>query len=300
MHRAWLSVFLCLVAEDIVLAQAKIANPGFEQGEVGSIPANWIVPSVVTDAGFTSKTVDQECHSGARCAMLTGVSNPPANAFGNLIQALPAGGYLHRRIRLRAAIRVTQSSSGGSPTRAQMWLRLDRADHTVAFLENMNGRPVTSPLWKTYDIETDVPGDVSQLVFGVMLFGAGSAWVDDVSLDVLSEIHKDKIEPPRPLTSQGLINLTAFSRLYGYVRFFHPSDQAGRAKVRPVGLDVLQAGRPARGAVRGRPAGRHRRERRPQRMLALGVDQDVEAAALVIERVGRHEVPVSLDLLPAT
>jgi hypothetical protein len=32
--------------------------------------------------------------------------------------------------------------------------------------------------------------------------------------------------PPRPLTDQGLTNLTALTRLIGYVRFFHPSDQA--------------------------------------------------------------------------
>ncbi len=32
--------------------------------------------------------------------------------------------------------------------------------------------------------------------------------------------------PARPLTDQGLTNLTALTRLIGYVRFFHPSDQA--------------------------------------------------------------------------
>jgi hypothetical protein len=32
--------------------------------------------------------------------------------------------------------------------------------------------------------------------------------------------------PPRPLTQQGLTNLTALTCLIGYVRFFHPSDQA--------------------------------------------------------------------------
>src|SRR6185436_19862399 len=31
--------------------------------------------------------------------------------------------------------------------------------------------------------------------------------------------------PPRPLTEQGITNLTALTRLIGYVRFFHPSDQ---------------------------------------------------------------------------
>jgi hypothetical protein len=94
------------------------------------------------------------------------------------------------------------------------------------FLENMGNRHVTSSEWKTYDIETNVPEDVAQLVFGVILFGGGTACVDDVSVDILDEIHRDKTEGPRPLTPQGLTNQKAFAKLYGYVRFFRPSDQA--------------------------------------------------------------------------
>jgi C-terminal processing protease CtpA/Prc len=37
------------------------------------------------------------------------------------------------------------------------------------------------------------------------------------------------LESARPLTEQGLRNLTAFTRLLGYVRHFHPSDQAAAA-----------------------------------------------------------------------
>jgi C-terminal processing protease CtpA/Prc len=43
------------------------------------------------------------------------------------------------------------------------------------------------------------------------------------------EARREKPEAPRPLTPQGLSNLTAFAKLYGYVRFFHPSDQAAAA-----------------------------------------------------------------------
>ena len=219
----------------ILAAQVKVANPGFEQGQPGNVPDGWFVPSVVAQAGFAAKLVDQGCRSGDRCAMLTGVADPPANMFGNLMQNLPAGGYNLRRIRLRAAIRVE-----GRQTRAQMWLRLDRADNTMTFLENMSNRPVTSSEWKAYDIETDVPGDVSRLAFGVMLFGPGTAWIDDVSLDILNEIHKDKTEAPRPLTAQGLTNLTAFARLYGYVRHFHPSDQAAAADWETVAVEGVR------------------------------------------------------------
>ena len=213
-------ILLAVLLAGVASAQAKVANPAFEQGEMGGVPTGWFQPQLAGQAGFGVKLVDQGCRTG-RCAMLTGTANPPANVFGNLMQSLAANGYTLRRIRLRAAIRVE-----GEQTRAQMWLRLDRADNSMAFLENMATRPVTSREWKTYDIETSVPDDVSRMALGFMLFGPGTAWVDDVSLDILDEIHKDKIEPARPLTAQGLTNLTAFARLYGYVRHFHPSDQA--------------------------------------------------------------------------
>jgi len=219
MRRILLSLFLA----GISFAQVKVVNPGFEAGELGGAPTGWYVPPSLVDAGFAVKVVDQGCHGGARCAMMTGVANPPANMFGNLMQTLPSGGYTLRHIRLRAAIRVE-----GEQTRAQMWLRLDRADNSMAFLDNMGSRPLTSSEWNTYDIETTVAEDVSRIVFGVIIFGGGTVWVDDVSLDILNEVRKDSIEAARPLTARGLANLTAFAKLYGYVRHFHPSDQAAR------------------------------------------------------------------------
>jgi len=214
-------ILLSLLLAGVSFAQVEVANPGFEAGELGGVPTGWFVPPMVAQAGFAVKLVDQGCHGGTRCAMMTGVANHPDNIFGNLTQTLPAGGYTLRHIRLRAAIRVQ-----GGQTRAQMWLRLDRADNSMAFLENMSSRPVTASEWNDYDIETNVAGDVSRIVFGVMLFGGGTAWVDDVSLDILGEVRKDAIEAARPLTTRGLANLTAFAKLYGYVRHFHPSDQA--------------------------------------------------------------------------
>ena len=47
-------------------------------------------------------------------------------------------------------------------------------------------------------------------------------------------------EPPRPLSVRGLDNLTAFTRLLGYVRFFHPSDQAAAADWEKLALDGVQ------------------------------------------------------------
>jgi C-terminal processing protease CtpA/Prc len=226
---------LLLLLAGVASAQVPLANAGFEQGELGGQPAGWFMPPVAAQAGFAIKLVDQGCRTG-HCAMLTGVQNTPPDVFGNIIQSIPAAGYNLHRIRLRAAIRVE-----GPSTRAQMWLRLDRADNSMAFLENMGSRPVFSSSWRTYDIETDVPEDAARIVVGVMLFGPGSAWVDDVSLDITGDIRKDRIDPPRALTPQGLTNLTAFTRLYGYVRFFHPSDEAARTDWETFAVEGIRA-----------------------------------------------------------
>jgi hypothetical protein len=47
-------------------------------------------------------------------------------------------------------------------------------------------------------------------------------------------------EPARRLSPQGLDNLTAFARLLGYVRFFHPSDQAAAADWGQVAIAGVQ------------------------------------------------------------
>lgn len=48
-------------------------------------------------------------------------------------------------------------------------------------------------------------------------------------------------EPPRPLSVRGVENLVAFTRLLGYVRFFHPSDQAATAHWGEVAIAGAQA-----------------------------------------------------------
>jgi C-terminal processing protease CtpA/Prc len=193
------------------------------------------VPQGLTQAGAAAKLVDSGCKTG-RCVQITGPERPQEGMFGNLMQSVRADGYRLRRIKLRAAIRVQ-----GPQTRAQMWLRLDRADRSMAFLENSTRNPVTSAEWTTAEIEADVPEEASYIALGFMLFGPGSAWVDDVSLDITGEIQKDKSELARPMSAQELANVTAFARLYGYVRFFHPSDQAAAADWETLAVQGVRA-----------------------------------------------------------
>jgi C-terminal processing protease CtpA/Prc len=65
----------------------------------------------------------------------------------------------------------------------------------------------------------------------VMLIGGeGTVYIDNVSFEVTGEVKPAPIaERSRPLTGRGLENLVAFARLYGYIRHFHPSDEAAAA-----------------------------------------------------------------------
>lgn len=75
----------------------------------------------------------------------------------------------------------------------------------------------------------------------------------------------------------------------------HLLDQALRSHIRPMLLDVVQAGASSLRAVHDRPAGRHVGEGGPQRMLALIIDQGVESPVLVVEGL----VDMARTLLPS-
>ena len=69
----------------------------------------------------------------------------------------------------------------------------------VAF-DNMQSRAIkgTQP-WKQCDIVLDVPEDATGISFGVLLWGSGEVWMNDVSFEV---VGKD-VPLTSPATPQG-------------------------------------------------------------------------------------------------
>jgi len=110
----------------------------------------------------------------------------------------------------------------------------------------MQDRPIRSPEWAQYTIEGDVASDATRIVLGMMMTGSGSAEIDSVRLTDIgpakdptstASVETRRAGPPRAaamegdvapsqVSPQGLGNLAAFARLYGLVRWFHPSDAA--------------------------------------------------------------------------
>jgi C-terminal processing protease CtpA/Prc len=122
-----------------------------------------------------------------------------------------------------------------------MWMRVDRPGGVMGFFDNMNDRPILSAQWNYYEIVGDVEEDAHGLSFGVMSFGKGSVWVDDVSIEILGETQKLPAEAARPVDDRALQNLVAFSRLFGYVRHFYPGSEAARTDWESFAIDGVRA-----------------------------------------------------------
>jgi C-terminal processing protease CtpA/Prc len=214
----------------------SVLNPDFEQGSVGQVPEGWNSPT--SGGGYEAELLEENPKTGKRVARVR--SNPATQdktaPFGNLMQSIDATAFRGRRVRFRAAVR---NEGAGPAGRAQLWMRVDRSGSQAGFFDNMSDRPITSGEWRYYEIVGDIDDDAVSVNIGMMLMGTGRAWLDDVSLTDLGK--SAAMEPARPLGKRGLENLTAFTRLLGYVRHFHPSDEAAAADWNLFALEGVRA-----------------------------------------------------------
>ncbi|HEV3076561.1 MAG TPA: hypothetical protein VHB47_19215, partial [Thermoanaerobaculia bacterium] len=195
---------------------AAPVNLDFEQGKLGQMPAGWMMTAASERAGFGADLTDEQPYQGKTCAVVRGISFGKMPGTATLMQSFDAAAYRGQRVRFRAAVRTDDS-------RAQLWLAVERPDQRPSFFDNMADRPIASNRWQVYDIVGEVAIDASRIGIGLTVNGDGRAWIDAGAFEVLGPATD---APPRPLSARGLTNLIALARLLGYVRYFHPADQA--------------------------------------------------------------------------
>jgi hypothetical protein len=133
--------------------------------------------------GFGGDANPQSAYSRARSNRPTGPSSE-IQPFGTASQALTAMDYRGQEVRLRCSLRADVSGFGNQ---AQAWLRVDRPDRQRGFFDNMSDRPVRTDTWQDVEIRGRVADDATMIAFGVFLAGRGTAWADDLVLEVLQD-----------------------------------------------------------------------------------------------------------------
>jgi len=192
-------------------AVGHLRNPDFELAPMSGLD-DWRAIPVNLDV--IADTQDPyEGRSSYRIAR----SGAPTG-FSALAQALDAAPFRGQVVRFRAAVRTGAGTGGGG---AGLWFRVDRLGGSPGFFDNMSDRPIRSGDWSIYEIVGPVAHDATKLTVGLLLHGTGSAWIDASSLQIVGEIPSDVDDGAAP-TRSGLRNLAAFTKLYGYVRWFSP------------------------------------------------------------------------------
>jgi C-terminal processing protease CtpA/Prc len=231
-------LMLLVIASVAAVADQGPDNLDLERATAGQAPAGWFLPAPCRNAGYAAQLSEDRPKQGKRCALLSReVAKGPSSSFGNLMQSFDATPYRGRRVRFRAAVRAEVAGPGNH---AQLWLRVDRKGGEMGFFDNMNDRPIVDASWRDYQIVGDVADDSERIALGLMMLGSGRVWLDAVSFEIVGK-NGDGDEPARPLQGRGLDNLVAFTRLLGYVRYFHPSDQAAATDWDQFATDGIRA-----------------------------------------------------------
>lgn len=176
------------------------ANLGFESWDEQGHPGHWAV-------GAGSFHVRKDCdvaHEG-RCSVRFDDIATASREFASLGQGLAPGVAAGHRLKLSGWIRTREVSDGY----AGLWLRVDGRRGSVLALENMheNGSRGTGD-WRRFEVSILVVPNAARVIFGVLMTGSGTAWFDDLSLEVDESVDVPpypEVEPaPRPVPSQAL------------------------------------------------------------------------------------------------
>lgn len=145
-----------------------------EMFKVAEEPTGWSKrPSPQHRYGRTTATAFQGESSG-----LVQGDGTAATDVGSLFQVVPTQGWEGRTLTLRAATR-TEKVEG----EARLWLRLeDGAGKMLSFAQSPEPIAGNAKDWQRSTLTAEVAEGATKLMFGVMLSGGGTLWVDDVQL----------------------------------------------------------------------------------------------------------------------
>ncbi len=154
----------------------------------GELPHGWLLAGMAPDQ-YEAAVDDEVVHQGRFSARLRAKVAAP-RAFGTMSQSFDATLYRGSRVRLRGWLKAE-----GVANWCGLWLRVDHGGETAA-IDNMQDRPVVGDqTWKQLSLVLDVPTLADKIAFGVMLDGAGTVWIDGLTLE--------KVDRSVPTTGYG-------------------------------------------------------------------------------------------------
>ena len=100
-----------------------------------------------------------------------------------MLQAFKGSEYRGKRLRFSAYVKTQNVEQW-----VGLWMRMDRSRQEGISFDNMQNRPIRGTNnWQKYEIVLDVPQETTGIFFGILLVGAGHAWLSDVQFETVSD-----------------------------------------------------------------------------------------------------------------
>jgi len=173
-------VIVSLAAALAALVLFATATHGQATTPVGAMPVGWYAQGASTGdyavGTDRSRRYGGEGQAGGTVRSLT--DNP--RGFATLQQTIRATEFRGERLRLSGFVKSGIGTFGAT---SGLWMRVDGPAGSES-IDYMQERPIAQGTdWARYDVVLDVPSNAVGVSFGVLLFGQGQVWLDDVALE---------------------------------------------------------------------------------------------------------------------
>jgi hypothetical protein len=177
------------------VASVPMVNPGFESTAPGRLgmPEGWLA---VQHAGPLSYTFDPDATTRRGGAQSMRVRNVGPEPFGSMYQTLEAAPYRGKTLRFSAWMRTEGTLGNRFGTGAGLKLHSARGGYALDVAEMRRDAVHGTTDWTRYEIRLKVPQEAEQIEAGLVLFGPGTVWLDDVALDVVDDVPAAAPERP--------------------------------------------------------------------------------------------------------
>lgn len=183
---------------------------------------------------------DKEVYAGKYAAQIS--ASPDGGSFGCIAYRIPAN-YRGSSITLTGMMKISEVADGF----AGLLLRVDGAQGPLAF-DNMQKDDITgSHDWQKYQVTVAYPEDAQSIFVGGILVGKGRAWFDELKVtidgknlqtlpereakiyaaDLDSALQDGSGVEFTELSERAMENLCLLGRVWGFMKYHHPSIAAG-------------------------------------------------------------------------
>ncbi|HKW01413.1 MAG TPA: erythromycin esterase family protein [Vicinamibacterales bacterium] len=136
-------------------------------------------------------------------------SAPATTGFGVASGAFPANAAAGKKIRYSGYIKTE-----GVTAYAGLWWRVDGPSGVLAF-DNMQARgPRGTTDWQRFVIDLPVDASVRNINFGVLMPGQGTAWFDDLTIEIDGQPYSDPNRFALDFELPGLLGLQPGNGVY--------------------------------------------------------------------------------------